>query len=149
VRMRSRATPGRPNFSRIGYKGREHKLFPVEKNGRFLCNVFYWTPSPEEKYPEYFTLCGPGMQVDGTGDPSKVFYCSQSNVCNWSNNPFVVKRSWWLEQIAGKFASHKVRERNPTVMLSMPVVSARCVCVCVCVCVHPLWCKPFTRAVPT
>lgn len=105
VRFRSRHNPGRPNWARILYAGHEDDVFKSQPN--LLCNFFHWIDSPDKRWPKEFYPCGAGKVSDGDGDRSKVFYCSKAYYCNWTNNPFLISKTWWREQYETKFAAFK------------------------------------------
>jgi hypothetical protein len=106
VRFRSRHNPGRPNWARILYMDHEDDVFSRQPN--LLCNFFHWIDSPEKRWPEKFWGCGPGAVVDTTADRSKVFYCSKAYYCNWTNNPFLISKSWWYTEYVQHFPHFKV-----------------------------------------
>ena len=106
VRFRSRHNPGRPNWARILYKGHEDDVFNRQPN--LLCNFFHWIDNPEARWPEKFVPCQAGP-VDGAADRSEVFYCSKAYFCNWTNNPFMISRSWWQREYVANFDKFKVR----------------------------------------
>jgi hypothetical protein len=61
--------------------GRQPNLF---------CNVFYWVPEPEKRWPDKFKICSkPGSKV--------TLWCSDSYYCNWTNNPQIWSIKWWNE----------------------------------------------------
>jgi hypothetical protein len=108
VKYRSRHNPGRPNWARILYMGHEDDVFSRQPN--LLCNFYHWVDSPEVRWPEKFYPCGENpTAVDGAADRSKVFYCSKAFYCNWSNNPFLIKKQWWHDEYVVNFDKFTVR----------------------------------------
>ena len=107
VRFRSRHNPGRPNWARILYHGHEDDVFKPQPN--LLCNFFHWIDNPEKRWPDKFWPCQQNGPVDGQADRSKVFYCSKAYYCNWTNNPFMLSRSWWHREYVVNFPKFKVR----------------------------------------
>ncbi len=123
-RFRSRHTPGRPNWARILYMGHEDDVFKNQPN--LLCNFFHWIDSPEKRWPDKFWPCGSGEPVDGEADRSKVYYCSKSFYCNWTNNPFVISKRWWHDEYVVNFDKYKVACRHrPPAQCSL---TAGCAC---------------------
>ncbi len=61
IRYRSRFNPGRPNWAKITYQGKEETVFGRQPN--LLCNFFHWVVNPEKKWPDHFKpchkVCGP------------------------------------------------------------------------------------------
>ena len=110
VRFRSRHNPGRPNWARILYFGHEDDVFKPQPN--LLCNFFHWIDNPEKRGPDKFWPCRPNWPVDGQADRSKVFYCSKAYYCNWTNNPFMLSKTWWYNEYVVNFPKFKVR-RGP------------------------------------
>ncbi len=74
-----------------------------------MCAFFDWTVNPELYLPQVLWPCyrssGP---VDREAHPMDVFYCSNTTYCNWSNNPFLISRSWWQQQFVVNFDNYKV-----------------------------------------
>jgi hypothetical protein len=86
VRLRSRRNPGNPEFSELHFKGKEETVFKKQRN--LLCNFYHFIRRPERRWPQHFRVCAHG------------WYCVQSEFCNWTNNPVLFRRSWWLDNIA-------------------------------------------------
>lgn len=38
----------------------------------------------------------------------QVFYCSKAEFCNWTNNPFMITKTWWRNEYESKFSQFKV-----------------------------------------
>jgi hypothetical protein len=49
----------------------------------------------------------PQGPVDGTAPPDQVWYCSKAEFCNWTNNPFMITKTWWVTEYQSKFANFK------------------------------------------
>jgi hypothetical protein len=89
VRYRHRKRPGRPNWAVRMFKGHEDDAMTGRQPNLF-CNVFYWVPEPEKRWPDKFKICSkPGSKV--------TLWCSDSYYCNWTNNPQIWSIKWWNE----------------------------------------------------
>jgi len=86
VKYRSRYNAGRPNWADILFRGDEESVF--ERQPNLLCNFYHWIDEPHKRWPDQFSVCNE--------DPT--FYCSTSEFCNWTNNPFIIKVSWWMRE---------------------------------------------------
>ena len=89
VRYRHRKRPGRPNWAVRMFKGHEDDAMTGRQPNLF-CNVFYWVPEPEKRWPDKFKICSkPGSKV--------TMWCTDSYFCNWTNNPQIWSIKWWNE----------------------------------------------------
>eukprot|EP01101_Sappina_pedata_P006984 TRINITY_DN3593_c0_g1_i2.p1 TRINITY_DN3593_c0_g1~~TRINITY_DN3593_c0_g1_i2.p1 ORF type:complete len:222 (+),score=71.23 TRINITY_DN3593_c0_g1_i2:629-1294(+) len=91
VKYRSRYNGGFPNFAQMFYQGVEDTVYQQQPN--LMCNFYHWIDDPDLKWPDKFRKCH--------SDPN--FYCVDSYYCNWTNNPILFKREWWLKNFS-KFA---------------------------------------------
>ena len=91
VKYRSRYNGGKPNYAHILYAGKEETVF--ERQPNLLCNFYHWIEHPDRVWPNQFKVCNK--------DP--LYYCVDSEYCNWTNNPFLIKKSWWFENYMEKF----------------------------------------------
>lgn len=85
VKLRSRKNPGSPLYS--GWlKGRE------ETDPRFLLDSVYWYADPTLRFPD---------KIDKISD-NPLVYKSDSKYSNYSHNPCMFRRSWFLQNIGPK-----------------------------------------------
>eukprot|EP00301_Raphidiophrys_heterophryoidea_P004453 c11932_g1_i2.p1 GENE.c11932_g1_i2~~c11932_g1_i2.p1 ORF type:complete len:155 (+),score=36.50 c11932_g1_i2:597-1061(+) len=88
VRLRSRAHPGWDFYAKETYQGKEDTVFSQQPN--LLCNFYHWIPDPASRWPFAFERCHK--------DPE--FVCVKAEYCNWTNNPVVFRRSWYLTHMS-------------------------------------------------
>jgi len=100
VKYRSRYNPGRPNWAEVSYKGKEELVFKRQPN--LLCNFYHFVDFPAQRWPQHFRVC----------NEEPLFFCVDSEFCNWTNNPFMVRTSWWFENFVTQF--DEVREAEPS-----------------------------------
>lgn len=93
VRMRSRKSPGIPNYVNYLFKGKEHLAFVQhpQDSPRWACNVYFWTENAQVVYPDAFSNCASNHDL---------FLCSNSFFCDWTNNPVLFHVDWWLRNYA-------------------------------------------------
>ena len=91
VKYRSRFNAGRPNWAEVSYKGREDDIFKIQPN--LLCNFYHWIDRPAQRWPDMFHVCS----------ENPLFYCVDSEFCNWTNNPFLINKHWWFQNYLQKF----------------------------------------------
>eukprot|EP01100_Stratorugosa_tubuloviscum_P004128 TRINITY_DN201_c1_g1_i1.p1 TRINITY_DN201_c1_g1~~TRINITY_DN201_c1_g1_i1.p1 ORF type:complete len:411 (+),score=223.20 TRINITY_DN201_c1_g1_i1:51-1283(+) len=85
IKFRSRWDAGFPNYAQSFYQGREDDVYKTQPN--LLCNFYHWIQDPDWRWPDKFTRC-----MD-----SPVFYCIDSYYCNWTNNPAMWRKEWWIK----------------------------------------------------
>ena len=96
VRYRHRKKAGRPNWAENFFKGHEDDAF-VGRQPNLACNIYYWVPDVETRYPDHFKECGKDPQM----------LCSDSYYCNWTNNPQLWLVSWWNKEYVERFDKFK------------------------------------------
>lgn len=99
VRHRHRKNPGVPLHALIMHQGREESIIRQQKN--LLCYVHHWQKKPSNEYP------GKGLMWRCGGESNFVeeedIYCSSSEYCQWTNNPGIFKRSWFLNELGEEY----------------------------------------------
>ena len=87
VRYRHRKKPGYPHFS-FQYKDRELEYYDDwhECKSPHLLDSIHWTESPEEKFGEYIKKQGE-------------YFTTTSRYGNWTNNPCLYKKDFYLSVI--------------------------------------------------
>eukprot|EP00300_Choanocystis_sp_HF-7_P005094 c13884_g1_i1.p1 GENE.c13884_g1_i1~~c13884_g1_i1.p1 ORF type:complete len:275 (+),score=56.40 c13884_g1_i1:265-1089(+) len=88
VRLRNRARPGHDFYAKETYQGREERVFSSQPN--LLCNFYHWIDHPEDRWPFAFTKCHTNPD----------FVCVKAEYCNWTNNPVIFRKQWWLDHMA-------------------------------------------------
>lgn len=100
VRHRHRHNPGVPLHALIMHDGREEAILRVQKN--LLCYVHHWQKDPTSMFPGsggIMRRCGgKDRQVEETN-----VYCSSSVYCQWTNNPAVFKRKWFIDEVGERY----------------------------------------------
>lgn len=99
VRHRHRHNPGVPLHALIMHDGREEAIIRVQKN--LLCYVHHWQKDPTNMYP------GAGIMRRCGGPQNNVeeidIYCSSSVYCQWTNNPGVFKKQWFIDEVGERY----------------------------------------------
>lgn len=95
VRFRHRERPGAPLHARIMHENREKQMLAQQSN--LYCYMHHWIKDPLEKYGEFFSRCS-----NRTGDVGT--WCVKAKYCQWTNNPALFKKSWFLKELGEKFA---------------------------------------------
>lgn len=99
VRHRHRYNPGVPLHALIMHEGRERSILVQQKN--LLCFVHHWQKDPTEMYP------GKGIMYRCGGAERNVeevdIYCSSSVYCQWTNNPCVFKKKWFIDEVGERY----------------------------------------------
>ena len=99
VRHRHRYNPGVPLHALIMHEGRESSIMSQQKN--LLCFVHHWQKDPTTMYP------GEGIMRRCGGAERKVeevdIYCSSSVYCQWTNNPGVFKKKWFMDEVGERY----------------------------------------------
>lgn len=108
VRHRHRDNPGVPLHALIMHQGREESIVRVQKN--LLCYVHHWQEDPTKAYP------GAGIMRRCGGskfhlDEENVF-CSSSMYCQWTNNPGLFKRDWFMKEVGHEYRKQYKIERD-------------------------------------
>ena len=99
VRHRHRHNPGVPLHALIMHQGREESIIRQQKN--LLCYVHHWQKDPPNMFPGNGIMrrCGgPQNNVD-----EEDVYCSSSEYCQWTNNPGVFKKQWFMDEIGHEY----------------------------------------------
>lgn len=99
VRYRSRKNPGNPLYS-IAYKGRELEYFDDwhQCTSPHLLESLHWL-DPAAEFPDKIQKCGE-------------YFITTSRWANWTNNPFLIKKVFYLKTME-RFAGDSVSfEKN-------------------------------------
>ena len=91
VKYRSRYNAGRPNWAEALYRDKEETVFSNQPN--LLCNFYHWIDHPEKLWPDLFHIC----------NDEPLFYCVVGRFCNWTNNPFLIHKMWWIKEYIEKY----------------------------------------------
>lgn len=94
VRFRHRDRPGAPLHARIMHEGREEQMLLQQKN--LYCYLHHWVKDLPTMYPEYFFRCS-----NRTEDATT--WCSKAKYCQWTNNPGMFQRQWFLDELGHKY----------------------------------------------
>ena len=95
VRYRHRWRAGKPNWALSMFRGKEERVFKQQPN--LFCNHFHWIEHPEKIWPDKIWFCNK--------DP--YMYCSDSKYCNWTANPHLFSKAWWLKEYVEHFEKRK------------------------------------------
>ena len=93
VRYRSRWHAGEPNYAEGMFKGREHVI--LQKQPNLYCSVHYWMPNDmldQKPHTRYLWRCPTTTE----------YYCTKAKFCNWTNNPQMFFRSWYMKRFYDK-----------------------------------------------
>eukprot|EP00457_Paulinella_chromatophora_P001313 gb/GEZN01001315.1/.p1 GENE.gb/GEZN01001315.1/~~gb/GEZN01001315.1/.p1 ORF type:complete len:922 (-),score=114.23 gb/GEZN01001315.1/:299-3064(-) len=101
VRYRHRTKPGFPMYAQIMGENREHLMFRSQSN--LWCFVMHWMPDPVKSHPDKFKWC-PSTNL------SEPHLCSKPNYCQWTNNPQIYKKQWFLKEIGDVYLKHGLSE---------------------------------------
>lgn len=88
VRGRSRTNPGEPNHA-LHLKNTSPLIL---ENSSHLSEVLYWDEQPHRTYPSKISQIEP---INGTD----TWYVISSKSCNYTNNPYLCKRSFFKSEI--------------------------------------------------
>lgn len=94
IRFRHRDRPGAPLHARIMHEGREQQMLQQQKN--LYCYLHHWIKDLPGEYPEYFHRCS-----NRTEDA--VTWCAKAKYCQWTNNPAMFQRQWFLDELGQKY----------------------------------------------
>lgn len=109
VRFRHRKRPGAPLYAQITYEGRENRILQRQTN--LFCYMHHWIDDLSKQYGRYFNNCTPSSVSSASAGSKKTFWCSKAKYCNWTNNPGIFSRTWFLTHLGDPFA----RDYNQTV----------------------------------
>lgn len=108
VRHRHRYNPGVPLHALIMHQGREESIFRQQKN--LLCFVHHWQKDPPNQFP------GKGIMRRCSGIKNgiieKNIFCSSSVYCQWTNNPCLFKKDWFINEVGNRFKEHYAIEKG-------------------------------------
>lgn len=98
VKLRHRRYPGEPFFSKV-WQGHEHEMFTKETpfvSNHTLLDTMHWILDPAL----YFT--GDRIRHCDIKNPThkQDWFCAFSTHAGWTNNPFLIQPSFFLENIA-------------------------------------------------
>jgi Bacterial protein of unknown function (HtrL_YibB) len=99
VRHRHRDNPGVPIHALIMHAGREKSIMAQQPN--LLCFAHHWQRDPTVVYPGAGIMKRCGGEAFGL-DEDDVF-CTPARFCQWTNNPAIYKKSWFLEEVAKEY----------------------------------------------
>lgn len=103
VRFRHRHRPGVPLHARIMHEGREQQMLQQQSN--LYCYMHHWIDDLDQNYSKYFWQC------KGSDKLSERVWCAKARYCQWTNNPGMFSRRWFLEKLGDPFE----RDYNNTV----------------------------------
>lgn len=103
VRFRHRHRPGAPLHARIMHEGREMQMLHQQSN--LYCYLHHWVGNLSEHYSAYFSPCATTKKV------SEPVWCSKARYCQWTNNPGMFYRKWFLDKLGMPFE----RDYNETI----------------------------------
>lgn len=106
VRFRHRDRPGAPLHARIMHENREKQMLSQQSN--LFCYMHHWIKNPLEKYAQFFSRCSNRTEDVGT-------WCAKAKFCQWTNNPALFKKSWFLTELGSKFVQtfNETIDRDP------------------------------------
>lgn len=111
VRHRHRINPGVPLHALIMHQGREESILRIQKN--LLCYTHHWQDDPTDSYPGKGLMwkCGRGANQDADLDEAHIF-CATSEYCQWTNNPVLFKRRWFIDEVGNEFRKQYKIEKD-------------------------------------
>lgn len=98
VRYRHRHRPGAPLHARIMHENREPQMLSAQSN--LYCFMHHWVSNLSVSYSEYFSPC------KGNFNLSETVWCAKARYCQWTNNPGLFYRKWFLEKLGGPFVEN-------------------------------------------
>lgn len=99
VRHRHRVNPGVPIHALIMHDGRELAMMQQQPN--LMCFVHHWQKDPTVVYPGMGIMYRCGGASYGLEEED--VYCSPAKFCQWTNNPALFKKDWFLKEIAAEY----------------------------------------------
>lgn len=107
VRFRHRHRPGAPLHARIMHDGREEQMLQQQSN--LFCYLHHWVDNPLLKYRKYFKQC------KGSDKLSERVWCSKARFCQWTNNPSLFNRKWFMDKLGDPFEQdyYKTKKQDP------------------------------------
>lgn len=99
IRHRHRHNPGVPLHALIMHQGRESSIMRGQRN--LMCYVHHWQKDPTLVYPGKGRMWRCGGQKKHMEE--KDVYCSVSEFCQWTNNPCVFQKEWFLREVGDRF----------------------------------------------
>lgn len=108
VRHRHRHNPGVPLHALIMHQGREESIFRQQPN--LLCYCHHWMKDPVSNYPGkgYMWHCGGKKHNVEEED----VWCATSEYCNWTNNPGVFLKKWFLDEVGERYRKEYAIEKQ-------------------------------------
>jgi hypothetical protein len=106
VRHRHRDNPGVPIHALIMHAGREESIMRQQPN--LLCFAHHWQRDPSAQYPGAGIMrrCGGRANLVDEED----VYCTPARYCQWTNNPGVFLKRWFIDELGARFAAEYERE---------------------------------------
>lgn len=104
VRFRHRHNPGVPLHALIMHYGREQSILDVQKN--LLCYVHHWQSHPPSMFPGKgrMTECRrPAASTPVLDRDNEHVFCTASEFCQWTNNPSMFDRRWFIENVLDEY----------------------------------------------
>jgi hypothetical protein len=101
--MRSRTNAGKPNYAEGSFRGNEMKH--ISDNGTHVCTYHFWIKNPVEEFPTLFSYC------DNNRTRS---FCISSRYCSWTNNPYIIKKDFFLKNLSPALDSIRQFTKNST-----------------------------------
>jgi Bacterial protein of unknown function (HtrL_YibB) len=99
IRQRHRINPGVPIHALIMHAGRESSIMRQQPN--LLCFVHHWQHDPTIVYPGAGIMKRCGGEALGLEEED--VFCAPARFCQWTNNPAVFKKKWFLEEVANEY----------------------------------------------
>jgi len=97
-RLRHRKKPGHPLWSMIAFKGKELSA------PQMLLDCVHWIENPEKEFPEQITKI--------TKIVRHPIYNTTAEFANYTNNPCLYDRNWFLEKMSPHFEHSKGRDNE-------------------------------------
>ncbi len=96
VRMRHRYLYGYPHYSVERYKGKELEYYDnwIKLKHPHLIDSIHWLENPEKKWPDKISLI-------------KDHFACSSRFANWTNNPCVYKKKFYID-LVGRFSGEGI-----------------------------------------
>ncbi|KAI0558802.1 hypothetical protein FGB62_186g018 [Gracilaria domingensis] len=104
VRFRHRHNPGVPLHALIMHYGREQSILTIQKN--LLCYVHHWQADPPSMFPGKGRITECPKPSAAQVDHNDTVYCAPSEYCQWTNNPSLFDRKWFISNVLDDFEKH-------------------------------------------